>query len=177
MTLPGAKFRAPENGKSGNRVFTVISTSASPPLPVSCYPVATPLDQWRSGPAYAPADRCAGGVKRPRLLVGYDRRDHDPERIPTLPLFGGDNILSSTFGAGTVLPDVIAGCQNRLLGLAVDRFNSGRPLNTDCFMAPSVFGFCEEPAYDRELRGQGIIPSVLRWSAISSFATVTRFSR
>lgn len=71
--------------------------------------------------------------------------------------YGGNNILSSTFGAGTIRPNVIAGCQKSLPGSAVDRFNSGKWFNTACFTAPSAFGFGDEPGYDPELRGQGII--------------------
>jgi len=71
--------------------------------------------------------------------------------------YGGNNILSSTFGAGTIRPNVIAGCRKSLSGSAVDRFNGGKWFNTDCFTAPSAFGFGDEPGYDPELRGQGII--------------------
>jgi hypothetical protein len=71
--------------------------------------------------------------------------------------YGGNNILSSTFGAGTIRPNAIAGCQKSLPGSAIDRFNSGKWFNTDCFTAPSAFGFGDEPGYDPELRGQGII--------------------
>jgi hypothetical protein len=71
--------------------------------------------------------------------------------------YGGNNILSSTFGAGTIRPKVIAGCQKSLPGSPLDRFNSGKWFNTGCFTAPSVFGFGNEPASDPEIRGQGII--------------------
>ena len=71
--------------------------------------------------------------------------------------YGGNNILSSTFGAGTIRPNVIAGCRKSLPGSALDRFNGGKWFNTACFTAPSVFGFGDEPGYDPELRGQGII--------------------
>ena len=71
--------------------------------------------------------------------------------------YGGNNILSSTFGASTIRPNVIAGCQESLPGSAVDRFNRGKWFNTACFTAPSAFGFGDEPAYDPELRGQGIV--------------------
>jgi len=71
--------------------------------------------------------------------------------------YGGNNILNSTFGAGTIRPNVIAGCQKSLPGSAVDRFNSGKWFNTACFTAPFAFGFGDEPAYDPELRGQGIV--------------------
>jgi len=71
--------------------------------------------------------------------------------------YGGNNILSSTFGAGTIRPNVIAGCQKSLPGSAVDRFNSGEWFNTACFTTPSAFGFGNEPGYDPELRGQGIV--------------------
>ena len=70
--------------------------------------------------------------------------------------YGGNNILGSTFGAGTIRPNVIAGCQESLPGSPVDRFNSGKWFNTACFTAPSAFGFGDEPAYDPVLRGQGI---------------------
>ena len=71
--------------------------------------------------------------------------------------YGGNNILSSTFGAGTIRPNVIAGCHESLPGSAAERFNQGKWFNTDCFTAPSAFGFGDEPAYDPELRGQSII--------------------
>ncbi len=76
--------------------------------------------------------------------------------FPLSITYGGNNVLNSTFGAGTIRPNVIAGCQKSLPGSAVDRFNAGKWFNTSCFTAPSAFGFGDEAAYDPELRGQGI---------------------
>jgi hypothetical protein len=76
--------------------------------------------------------------------------------FPLQITYGGTNNLG-TFGAGTVRPNVVAGCQETLPGSAVDRLNSGQWFNTSCFTAPATtFSFGDEPAYDPHIRGQGI---------------------
>jgi hypothetical protein len=74
-----------------------------------------------------------------------------------LPIsYGGTNILNSTFGAGTIRPNVVAGCNPNVAGSWNERFNSGKAFNTACFTAPSSFGFGNAAAVDPSLRGQGI---------------------
>jgi hypothetical protein len=70
--------------------------------------------------------------------------------------YGGANILSSTFGAGGIRPNVVAGCNKNLPGSWEDKINSGKVFNTACFTAPSSFSYGSEGAQDPDLRGQGI---------------------
>ena len=69
---------------------------------------------------------------------------------------GSTNILNSTFGAGTIRPNVVAGCKKDVGGSAVDRLNSGQWFNTACFTAPNSYSFGNESRVDSQLRGQGI---------------------
>lgn len=75
---------------------------------------------------------------------------------PLAITYGGTNVLNSTFGAGTIRPDVVAGCNKDVGGSWTDRFNAGKAFNTACFTAPNTFGFGNEAAVDPQLRGQGI---------------------
>jgi hypothetical protein len=74
-----------------------------------------------------------------------------------LPIsYGGTNILNSTFGAGIIRPNMVAGCDSNLPGSWKDRYNSGKAFNTACFAAPSSFAFGNAAAVNPYLRGQGI---------------------
>jgi hypothetical protein len=69
--------------------------------------------------------------------------------------YNGSNVLSS-FGAGGIRPNQVAGCDKTLPGSTMDRYNSGKFFNTACFTAPATNAFGDEPAVDNTLRGQGI---------------------
>jgi hypothetical protein len=62
--------------------------------------------------------------------------------------------LSQQFGAGQPRPNVVPGCQKKLSGSAVSRQNGW--FNTNCFTAPSNYGFGDERRTDSDLRTQGI---------------------
>ena len=76
--------------------------------------------------------------------------------LPLAITSGATNVLSSTFGAGTIRPNVVAGCDKSMPGSAVDRLNSGKWFNTACFTAPSSFAFGNESRVDPQIRNQGI---------------------
>jgi len=62
--------------------------------------------------------------------------------------------LSQQFGAGQPRPNVVPGCQKKLSGSAASRQHGW--FNTNCFTAPSNYGFGDEPRTDSTLRTQGI---------------------
>ena len=76
--------------------------------------------------------------------------------LPLVITSGATNVLGSTFGAGPIRPNVVAGCDKSGHGSAVDRLNSGQWFNTSCFTAPSSFSFGNEPRVDPTLRAQGV---------------------
>ena len=75
---------------------------------------------------------------------------------PLTITYSGTNILNSTFGAGGIRPNVVAGCEKTLPGSPIERFRGGKFFNTACFTAPSSFGFGNQAAVDPSLRGQGL---------------------
>jgi hypothetical protein len=64
------------------------------------------------------------------------------------------NDLSQLFGAGTIRPNVVPGCQLSVSGSAVKRLNQW--FNTSCFTSPGLFAFGNEPRTDGRVRTQGI---------------------
>jgi hypothetical protein len=80
------------------------------------------------------------------------------------PLFftsGVASHLNSEFGAGTIRPDVVPGCQKKVSGSAVSRLNHW--FNTSCFVAQgtdaganSLYSFGNESRVDPTLFAQGL---------------------
>jgi hypothetical protein len=64
------------------------------------------------------------------------------------------NFLSSLFGAGTIRPNVVAGCEKKVSGSAQSRLAGW--FNTACFAQPGQFSFGNESRVDPQLRIQGI---------------------
>jgi hypothetical protein len=76
--------------------------------------------------------------------------------LPLSLSYGGTNDLG-LFGAGTIRPNVIAGCKETEPGSPEQRLTAGDWYNVHCFTAPaSVFSFGDEPRVDPVLRQQGI---------------------
>ena len=67
------------------------------------------------------------------------------------------NYLSTLFGAGTIRPNVVAGCDKPVAGSIVTSATTGASvLNPACFNAPGLFALGTEPRVDPTLRAQGI---------------------
>src|SRR3984957_20653937 len=67
------------------------------------------------------------------------------------------NELSTLFGAGTIRPDVVAGCNKSVAGSIVTSAIVGTSvLNPRCFAAPGPFALGNEPRVDPALRAQGV---------------------
>ena len=67
------------------------------------------------------------------------------------------NELSTLFGAGTIRPDVVAGCEKSVGGSIVRSAIAGTSvINPVCFAAPGPFALGSEPRMDPTLRAQGI---------------------
>src|SRR5271165_4285864 len=67
------------------------------------------------------------------------------------------NFLSSLFGAGTIRPNVLAGCDKSIGGSIVSSAQTGASVvNPACFAAPGPFALGNEPRVDPTLRAQGI---------------------
>jgi len=67
------------------------------------------------------------------------------------------NFLSSLFGAGTIRPNVLAGCDKSVGGSIVSSAQTGASVvNPACFAAPGPFALGNEPRVDPTLRAQGI---------------------
>jgi hypothetical protein len=76
--------------------------------------------------------------------------------LPLSLTYGGTNDLSS-FGAGSIRPNVVAGCNPNEPGSPEQKETRGEWFNLACFTAPtSVFSFGNEPRVDPTLRAQGI---------------------
>ena len=60
----------------------------------------------------------------------------------------------SSFGFGTLRPDVVAGCQKAIGGAVQARLT--KAYNTACFTAPSVYGLGNQGRTDPNLRGAGV---------------------
>jgi hypothetical protein len=67
------------------------------------------------------------------------------------------NALSTLFGAGTIRPDVLSGCNKSAGGSILDHVSSGTSvINAACFAAPGLFSLGNESRVDPTLRAQGI---------------------
>jgi hypothetical protein len=67
------------------------------------------------------------------------------------------NFLSSLLGAGTIRPNVVAGCSKSVSGSIVASAQTGTAvLNPACFTAPGPFALGNEPRVDPTLQAQGI---------------------
>jgi hypothetical protein len=67
------------------------------------------------------------------------------------------NDLSTYFGAGTIRPNVVAGC-NKSVGNSIEgnAISGTSVLNSACFAAPGLFALGSEPRTDPTLRAEGI---------------------
>jgi hypothetical protein len=66
------------------------------------------------------------------------------------------NNLSTFFGAGTIRPDVVAGCNKSSGGSIRQNVTAGTSvINPACFSAPGPFGLGNESRVDPNLRAQG----------------------
>jgi Carboxypeptidase regulatory-like domain len=67
------------------------------------------------------------------------------------------NYLSTLFGAGTIRPNVVAGCDKAIAGSIVTNATTGiSVVNPACFAAPGPFALGNEARVDPTLRAQGI---------------------
>ena len=67
------------------------------------------------------------------------------------------NYLSTFFGAGTIRPNVLSGCDKSAGGSILGHVTAGTSvLNAACFAAPGLFGLGNESRVDSTLRAQGI---------------------
>ncbi len=67
------------------------------------------------------------------------------------------NLLSTSYGAGTIRPNVVAGCTKAIHGPIVSRVQAGQPfINSACFTAPAATSFGNEPRTDGSIRDQGV---------------------
>ena len=67
------------------------------------------------------------------------------------------NALSTFFGAGTIRPNVLPGCDKSAGGSILGHVTAGTSvLNAACFAAPGLFGLGNESRVDSTLRAQGI---------------------
>lgn len=67
------------------------------------------------------------------------------------------NDLSTFFGAGTIRPNVVPGCNKSAAGSIVHAVTNGTSVvNAACFVAPESFSLGNEPRVDPTLRAEGI---------------------
>jgi hypothetical protein len=67
------------------------------------------------------------------------------------------NALATLFGAGTIRPNVVPGCDKSIGGSIESNVIAGKPvLNAACFVDPGPFSLGDEPRIDPTLRAQGI---------------------
>ena len=67
------------------------------------------------------------------------------------------NALSTFFGAGTIRPNVVPGCDKSVDGSIVHNVIAGNSVvNGACFTAPGLFSLGDESRFDSTLRAQGI---------------------
>ncbi len=71
-----------------------------------------------------------------------------------LSLTAQPTTLSTSFGAGTPRPNLVAGCKSSITGSAQSRLKQW--FNTGCFAQPSAFGFGNETRNDDHLRSAGV---------------------
>lgn len=71
-----------------------------------------------------------------------------------IALEAAPNALSEFFGAGSIRPNLVQGCNRQIGGSAQSRVEEW--FNTACFTQPGNFSFGDESRVDSQLRGQGI---------------------
>lgn len=81
------------------------------------------------------------------------------------PIFiasGSNNLLTSSFGAGSLRPNVVPGCEKKVSGGGLARVKAGAWFNVGCFVWPTsgsdpsgLVTFGDEPRVDPELRMDG----------------------
>lgn len=83
----------------------------------------------------------------------------------------GFNYIATLFGAGTIRPNVVPGCDKSVGGSVVHNVSVGNPVvNAACFTTPDPFSLGNESRVDSTLRAQGIN----NWDF--SLAKITRLS-
>ena len=70
--------------------------------------------------------------------------------------FGGGGYLQNQNGTEPLRPNLVAGCNRKVPGSAVDRVNAKKWFNTACFTQPGSFQFGNERRTDDVLRRQGV---------------------
>ena len=71
------------------------------------------------------------------------------------PITATANLLANLYGAGTIRPNVVVGCNKVIGGTA--QAKAGQPLlNKACFTAPGATSFGDEPRVDGQIRSQGV---------------------
>jgi hypothetical protein len=71
------------------------------------------------------------------------------------PITATANLLANLYGAGTIRPNVVPGCNKVLGGSSLAK--SGQPLlNKACFTAPAATSFGNEPRVDGQIRSMGV---------------------
>jgi hypothetical protein len=82
--------------------------------------------------------------------------------FPIFVAAGGNNLLTSSFGAGSLRPNVVPGCQKKVSGGGLARVQAGAWFNVSCYVWPTsgsdptgLVTFGNEPRVDPELRMDG----------------------
>lgn len=85
------------------------------------------------------------------------------------------NYLSTQFGAGVIRPSVVPGCQRKLGGSPISRYNNGAGawFNAACFVYAGDFAFGNQPRNDGALRTQGI--DNFDFSVVKTTSVMDRF--
>ena len=89
------------------------------------------------------------------LTIGANANDTTSPNALML-YFGGGGYLQNQNGLQPLRPNVVAGCNKKQSGSAVDRVNSGKWFNTACFTQPGSYQFGNEPRADSAIRRQGV---------------------
>jgi len=77
--------------------------------------------------------------------------------FPLSIISAAPNVLSTYFGAGTIRPDIVAGCDKSPAGSILSHVTAGTSvINAGCFVAPGAFSLGNESRVDSALRAQGI---------------------
>ncbi len=71
------------------------------------------------------------------------------------PITATANLLANLYGAGTIRPNVVAGC-NKVIGGTAQIKAGQAVLNKACFTAPGATSFGNEPRVDGQIRSQGV---------------------
>lgn len=81
------------------------------------------------------------------------------------PIFiasGSNNLLTSSYGAGSLRPNVVPGCEKKISGGGLERVKEGAWFNVNCYVWPTsgsdptgLVTFGNEPRVDPELRMDG----------------------